>query len=284
MLTNALKATLVPRALYAGVIPSCYTFASSGTEIIKYKVFMSSIISIFLSLVAAAIFALIGWVGKNVLLKFRLRHMQYLLGDADSVKIVFPTFFSPIFLEDSPGKGAVIPKNILLMPLAEARAISDITKAISIASPKSKIIFQSPEEFVDDGTPFISIGGPSVNFVSENILNEYWSSFELIYPEHYAKNGGVTYKPIIKDHCLVNDFGFLFQTRLNSDTKSLVVCGVWAIGTELATKVYLDALRIKGVKDIRNKVRKGEDIFIVSEGKVSRIWAGAPKIIGWWES
>jgi len=245
---------------------------------------MNSIISILLSIIAAAIFALIGWLGKNALQKFRLRHMQYLLGDADSVKVVLPTFFSPIFTESSPGKGAEIPKNILLMPLAEARAISDITKAISIASPKCEIVFQAPNEFVDDGIPFICIGGPSVNLVSGNILDEYWPSFHLVYPEHYATNGSVTYKPIIKDQSLVNDFGFLFQTRLSSGTKSLVVCGVWAIGTELAIKVYLDVLKIKGVNDIKNKVREGRDMLIVSEGKVNRIWSGTPTIIGWWES
>lgn len=245
---------------------------------------MDSITSILLSIVAAMIFAAGGWLGKNALLRFRLRHIHYLLEGSDKIKVIFPTFFSPSFADGSPAKGASIPKNNLLMPLAEGRAISDITKAISLVAPKCDIVLQSPDEFTDDGTPFITIGGPSVNSISAAIITEHWREFNLVYPEHYAIDGGVTYKPIVRDGLLVNDFGFLFQTRLITGTKSIVCCGVWAIGTELAVKVYLNVLKLKGSGDLRKKVQSGKNVLLVSEGKVNRIWAGQPTIIGWREA
>ena len=60
---------------------------------------MDSITSILLSIVAAMIFAAGGWLGKNALLRFRLRHIHYLLEGSDKIKVIFPTFFSPSFAD-----------------------------------------------------------------------------------------------------------------------------------------------------------------------------------------
>lgn len=244
---------------------------------------MDSVVSIILSLIAALIFSLIAWYYKAVLQKWRLKHLSFLLGKSDKVKIVFPTFFCPVFLDDSVGKGAIIPKNIHLMPLAEGRAITEIAQAISVIKPKCEIVIQSSSEFDDDGTPFISIGGPSVNSVSGQIIEDHWHEFKLIYPEHFATYGGVTYKPEIEDGKLATDFGFAFQTKIPSGSRTIVFCGVWAIGTELSVKSYLNIFKEKDKKDIRRKIEEGKNILLISEGKVSRLWANQPTIIGWRE-
>lgn len=237
--------------------------------------------SIILSLIATAIAAVTGWIGKGSLDKWRLKHMKTLLEGSKSVRIIFPMFYAPTFPDENIAKDAKIPKNIHLMPLAEGRAITEITQAINLVCPKCDVIIQSPNEFTDDGTPFISIGGPSVNNVSQEIIEKYWREFKLVYPEHYAQYGDVTYKPTIKDQQLLNDFGFSFQTTSNSGTRSIVFCGVWAFGTEMAVKSYLNLSRQKGNIDLKNKLKDEGNVLIISTGDINLYRAGIPTIIGW---
>lgn len=237
--------------------------------------------AITLSLIATAIATAIGWVGKRSFDRWRLKHMQTLLGGSKSVKIILPMFYAPMFSDEkSAAKGAQIPKNIHLMPLAEGRAVAEMVQAIRLVSPKSDIIIQSQDEFIDDSTPFISIGGPSVNTVSKEIIEKYWHEFKLIYPEHYAQYGDVTYKPTIKEQQLLSDFGFSFQTIINSGTPSLVFCGVWAFGTEMAVRAYLNLTKQKGDIDLKKKLKKKNNVLIISTGDINSYRIGLPTIIG----
>lgn len=238
--------------------------------------------SIIFSLIAIAIATCIGWVGKKAIDKWRLKHMKTLLNNSKSVKIIFPIFYSPTFPDDNIAKGANIPKNIHLMPLAEGRAIAQIARAINLVSPKCEIIIQSPEEFTDDGIPFISIGGPSVNSISGEVIGKYWHNFKLHYPDHFAQYGDVLYKPTIKEQWLMSDFGFTFKTLTDSGTNSIVFCGVWAFGTEMAVKSYLDLSMQKGNVDLKSKFKSKDNLFIVSTSDISSYRVEMPKIIGWW--
>jgi hypothetical protein len=238
--------------------------------------------SIIFSLIATAIATAIGWIGKKWLDKWRLKYMNTLLNNSKSVKIIFPEFYSRTFPNSSIAKGANIPKNIDLMPLAEGRAIAQIAQAINFVSPQCEIIMQSPGEFTDDGIPFISIGGPSVNSVSGDIIYKYWTKFKLHYPEHVAQYEDVLYKPTIKEEQLQRDFGFTFKTVTDSGTNSIVFCGVWAFGTEIAVKSYLDLSIYKENVDLKNKLNSKINLLIVSTSKINSYRIEVPQIIGWW--
>ena len=167
------------------------------------------------------------------------------------------------------------------MPLAEGRAIAQITQAINLISPTCEIIIQSPDEFSDDGIPFISIGGSSVNSVSGDLISKYWHDFELHYPEHFAQYGDILYKPTVKENHLLSDFGFAFNTTANSGTKSIVFCGVWAFGTEMAVKSYLGLSITKDNMDLKNKLSSKDNLLIISTSDISSYGIGMPEIIGW---
>jgi hypothetical protein len=239
--------------------------------------------SVFTSLIAGIILSFGGWYIRYVYLRIRLKHLQYLLKKSKKLKIVLPVFYSPLFTSESRGRGAEIPQNIFLMPLAEGRAITKFAQAVTSINSKCEIIYQTPEEFNDDGIPFISVGGPSVNSLTESILNDSWSRFKLIYPEHYAKMGDMIFKPEIAQNKLIRDFGFIFQTKLHSGTKSIIFCGVWALGTEISVSTYLKLFNDKDKRYTQKKLRKGNDILIISEAEINNSNINVPNVIGWHE-
>lgn len=80
----------------------------------------------------------------------------------------------------------------------------------------------------------------------------------------------------------MSDFGFTFKTLTDSGTNSIVFCGVWAFGTEMAVKSYLDLSMQKGNVDLKSKFKSKDNLFIVSTSDISSYRVEMPKIIGWW--
>ncbi|MBX3609183.1 MAG: hypothetical protein KF871_04740 [Hydrogenophaga sp.] len=118
-----------------------------------------------------------------------------------------------------------------------------------------------------------------MNLISDNILACRVPRFMIQYPEHVARFGSLTLSPQIEDGVLQEDFGFLFQGRSRLGTRCVVVCGVWATGTELACVSYAGSAENESVKKVRRLLRKNSQMFVVLRSPVQNYQIGEPRLI-----
>ena len=103
------------------------------------------------------------------------------------------SFSVPDFEISGVKEKATIPTNVVVMPMAEGRGIAELVKTFQSGFPHVDIEFVSQGAFEDDGTSFISSGGPSVNSVSERLPENYCPLFSIKYPDHIASYGSTVY-------------------------------------------------------------------------------------------
>lgn len=214
------------------------------------------------------------------LLKWRqLRHLGHLRTKDGIIKIVIPTILKASFPKDHFSENAIIPDNIPLMPMPEGRALANLVSGISDAIRGVDIKFVTHNDFVDDGvTPFVSIGGPSVNEVSREILNQMVPGFRIQYPDHIGYFGSRKMSPRVEKGILLEDFGFLFQGKSRLGTRCIVVCGVWATGTELACVTYAGSVQNDSVSKVRRLLFRQSELFVVLKATVQNYQIGEPKL------
>lgn len=195
----------------------------------------------------------------------RLGHLYALAGKARRIQIVVPSLNVSEFTPQGAQSVARVPTNIRVMPMAEGGAIAQLMSALHSIG-KENIELVSQETYQNDADFTISIGGPSLNSASAGILRDGFPRFSIKYPEHIASYGTTTFSPeITSDGELREDYGFLACSRPRPDRYCIVVCGVWAAGTQMAVSALLAAER---KSEITKRMIKRETFFAVVHGEV----------------
>lgn len=185
--------------------------------------------------------ALAGFVLGRLWGRLRARrahgHLVHLLEHCSRVQIVIPGFHGGWFSPRQRTR-ARIPPNLRIMPMPEGMGIAALVAAIRAVGRDKPLLVVTPEAVQDVRQELIiSIGGPSVNSVSAALLEDRFPEFQIRYPEHVAGFEGQDFVPERgPDGVLRDDYGFIFLTRSPSGARAIVVCGVWAFGTELAIR------------------------------------------------
>ncbi|MEU6218811.1 hypothetical protein ABZ845_15010 [Streptomyces sp. NPDC047022] len=151
------------------------------------------------------------------------------------------------------------------MPMAEGGAIAQLMAALH-AVGKDNVELVPQEAYQNDADVTISVGGPSLNSASAGILRAGFPRFSIKYPEHIASYGTTTFSPeITSSGELREDYGFLACSRPRPDKYCIVVCGVWAAGTQMAVSALVAAER---KSEIRKRIIGRETFFAVMHGEV----------------
>lgn len=236
---------------------------------------------LLVNLLASLIFAILafgaGWSTRKLKDWRNLAHIIRFIGDADCIKIVVPGTKATSFrvVHEGQSHEVTVPDNVLAMGMSEGQAMGEIISAIRKISPQKKILIVPAPHFDDDGLPFISIGGPSINTVSRRYSARFFPSFVIKYPEHFAKwPDSVSYNPHIENGSLTEDFGFVFHGT-EGTTRFILIFGVWTFGTLIAARSFL-ALRRNSdfcqamfrMSDVAMTVQANVDKFFISHYKI----------------
>lgn len=222
------------------------------------------LVSLVSGLILSALGALALKLSQLAKRQRRLGHLADMAKRGRSVQIVLPGFELHDFLPRGTTERAKIPRNMLVMPMAEGSSIAQLTAAFhEIGAPDVKIVRQ--EEYQDAGLT-ISIGGPSVNSISHQLLRRTFPEFHIKYPEHIASFGSTWFvADTDSDGALVEDYGFIGFGISPSGNPWVVLCGVWAPGTQMATTALVNLARRS---EIRQMIRRRKEFFAVVYGKV----------------
>lgn len=224
---------------------------------------------IVINLIAGLLLAGLGVVATKLFEVARRQrkdgHIYKLVGKNARVQVVVPSFDVTEFLPRGATERVVVPPNLLAMPMAEGGAIAALVTMVD-GLRRGHVHLVPQKAFQDNATLTISIGGPSVNSVSADILHRYFPIFRIKYPEHIASFGSMTFQPATDaDGALVEDFGFIASVTADNGRKYLVLCGVWSMGTQIATDALLDVPRHSPV---RRYLHKGVSFMAVAHGTV----------------
>lgn len=234
--------------------------------------------AIILPILAAFLIAALGAAGQRlrewVLKHRRLGHLYVLCGRADRVQVVIPGF--PVARFRIANATAEIPPNVPVMPMAEGGAIAQLIRGLNEIGQRD-VELVSSANFRDDSDVTISIGGPSVNEISGKLLADGFPSFTLQYPQHVASYGTTTFLPErLDDESLREDYGFIAVGRTDNHHRFVVLCGVWAPGTQIATTALLELDRRSEVASL---LRGGHNFFAVAHGKITGLEMTGVRVI-----
>jgi hypothetical protein len=164
------------------------------------------------------------------------------------------------------------PANVLFSPTAEGAAVARLLLKFHDIRKDLQVELQPAKEFAEtaNDAPFVCVGGPSVNEISDHLIKRYLPNFEINYPGHEVKIGGSPYSaPQQSNGFLLEDYGFLLTGRTPTGTRFAVVWGVYAFGTMVAARALVelgDKKRYR--KSERSGFSKDEGLFLVAHGKV----------------
>jgi len=236
--------------------------------------------SLIVGVIAGILVSLLGASAKKLADMARYRrnfgYLYALLAGAKRIQIVVPSLEAPVFVPQGTTQIAKVPKNVKVMPLAEGTAIAQLVSALHrLRNADVQIVSQ--ENYQDTGGLTISVGGPSLNSVSRILLDYSFPKFSIKYPEHIASYGSTTFSPSTNSEGdLTEDYGFVAVGRTVGGSRGVVICGVWAFGTQIAAASLLHLPRKSEAR--RLFVRK-EDFFMVSHARVNGLWPGNVEIV-----
>jgi hypothetical protein len=225
---------------------------------------------LLVSVISGALLAFLGVVATRTVewakRRRRLGHLYALASKGKRVQIIIPSFNVPEFLVQGTNAPARIPPNVRLMPMAEGGAIAELVQALHQMG-KYEVRLVTQNNYQDSSSLTICIGGPSVNSISREILRLAFPAFNIRYPEHIASYGTTTFVPSKSpDGSLLEDYGFMAVTRTPRGSNCLVLCGVWAPGTQIATTTLLS---LKHHSEVARLIREGKEFFAVSYARVN---------------
>ena len=225
------------------------------------------------AIVGAAAVAVLSFLGARLFAWWQ-RHSKlgHLIDFTEGSKRVKLVVSSVPVISDADEFIRAQPANVLFSPTAEGAAVARLWLSFHDARKDLQVELQPAKEFSEtaNDAPFISVGGPSVNEISEHLIKRYAPSFEINYPQHEVKIGGSPYSaPQQSDGFLLEDYGFLLTGRTPTGTRFAVVWGVYAFGTMVAARALIE---LGDKKKYRSSERSGfsrkEGLFLVAHGKV----------------
>ncbi|GAA3636378.1 hypothetical protein [Streptomyces iranensis] len=154
------------------------------------------------------------------------------------------------------------PHNVLWGPTIEGAAVAELLGGFREAVKNVRVEFAHAGHFstIKDREPFVSVGGPSVNAVSETLINDHLPDFEIKYPEHMVTIQGRKWGiPSQSNGSLTEDYGFILAGRTRMGTPFVVLWGVYAFGTLAAARAFIDLSN-------RKKFTDGEKESLASKG------------------
>ncbi|MFJ4092729.1 hypothetical protein ACIPYS_14185 [Kitasatospora sp. NPDC089913] len=227
---------------------------------------------ILLQILVGFVPAVIGFLAARSLARTRLflryGFLRALLGPYGRVQIVTPSIEVGEFAYAKDGCRLTSrgPRNVLFMPMAEARAIAELTDLLRKINRKATIELVTAGA-QDPRMPTFSVGGPSVNAYSAGVLATAFPDFRLEHPQAArARWGGMAFEAQYNaaDE-LVRDHGFVFVTRTSRQAPCVVLCGVFAFGSAMAVEALAAAGRQSPLAGL---FRSGEKGFVAVEGRV----------------
>jgi hypothetical protein len=186
--------------------------------------------------------------------------MRVLLGRSQNspVKIVFPRI--------AYGPSSVGPSNAVNMSLAEGAAIARLITAIRVLRPKGEIRLVESGDFADDGKPFVSVGGPSVNKTSGTLIRKLCLGLEIDTEGAKVDFGETSYRATVTDNQVTRDFGFILSGATERGTPFIVIFGITPFGSNIAARAYVDIQQL--THDHRLLRRRGHRALFVVLGDV----------------
>jgi hypothetical protein len=234
---------------------------------------------LFISVISGLLLSALGAVSvktvQMVKQQRRLGHLTSLMQNVRRVQVVIPSFEVGDFLPRGAVERAAIPPNIKVLLMPEASAVADLLAALYEAGA-SQIDVVRQEDFRDDGLT-ISLGGPSVNSISADLLRRSFPDFRIKYPEHIASYGSTSFVASTDDKGeLVEDYGFLASSRTATGHRCIVLCGVWAFGTRIAATTLI---RMPRRSRMRKMLRSGIPFLAVIHGQVDGFATEHPNVV-----
>lgn len=222
---------------------------------------MEILINIIGGLAVLAITFTAGLASDSLNRRRRFGYLRNWLGNGRGVIILLPNFRPYCKGDDFISHQ---PANVLLMPAAEGSALARLVIGIRKVKHRVNIQIINGDKYPwnPDHLPVISIGGPSVNDVSKELL-AYHPDFGISYPQHDAHVGNISYKPRQTDGAIVEDYGFT-ATGEHMGAPYAVLFGVYSAGTWAATQTFINLQS----KIYRKKLARREPLFLVSHTEV----------------
>lgn len=170
----------------------------------------------------------------------------------------------------------VVPPNVLYMPMAEGSSIAKLAFALRSIPGSGPVTFVTSDAYAERDRPLISVGGPSGNDVSGRLLETHLPEFAIDYPQATAATLGsrtfhVQYAKGSEE--VSEDWGFILVIpRSGNHPGSVVLFGILAFGTEIATQAFLELRKLN--RPMARRLHDGKPHLIVAHGKVRdfRIW------------
>ena len=129
--------------------------------------------STYQAAIGALIVVIFATINRSLLRRPFRRIWDVILGSNEkkkSIVIVMPSITMVRLGKPEKKTWDHMPKNINLLTLPEAIGVAELIEKLRNAYKDLQITICSDEEFNDYDKNFISIGGPSVNIVSKNLL------------------------------------------------------------------------------------------------------------------
>ncbi len=229
------------------------------------------------SIVVALAAFTVGLLAERYRGRRALDHMKWLVGRAQNVQIVLPSFGIESLPIPHLGVEARFPANVMLMPMAEGVAIAKLTDGIRAVSRRCSFRMHPATEYDSSAAMTFCIGGPSVNAVSRKIIEEQFSEFEILYPEHEGRYGSTHFRPRRDtEDTLREDYGFVFVHWRSPTECSVILCGVWAMGTDMAARGLLE---LGKHHDALALLRERKNCLFTYYGKVEGFTGGEISLI-----
>lgn len=216
------------------------------------------------------------------------RIWDVILGEAESKKlyIVMPSVDMGRLQVADREVWTHVPKNISLVPLPEAVAVSQLVGRFREVYRQLEVEICSPESFANYDCTFVSVGGPSVNSVTRDLVKEHgidWS-LHIQLPAHVIRDvhHRREYSATEVGDEVVEDVGFsLVVKNPLYPTRMCAICmGIWAHGTGAAIRVLLgECHRQPLFAQMTRYLRSRTGMLIVSKVRVQHLFLGHPQLV-----
>src|SRR2546423_2994288 len=231
------------------------------------------------SVIAVGLTVLVSRLYEQTRLRRQLGHLLKLAAQRQ-VQLVVPGFELREFSVQGSGAIARIPPNVRVMPMAEGAAIADLVRTLR-GLGIDDIALVTQDAFRADAPLTISVGGPSVNSVTRAILSQRFPQFTLHYPEHRVTYGSTSLDPELdSDGNLTEDYGFVAITTTAAGERAVLLYGIWAHGTRIATTALLRC--ISRGSDASDAIYRRDSFILVAHAEVDGLEQAETQIVGMW--